>query len=88
MKPLALTNHLMKPKSFEEAKEVPKWQASMKAEYPATCSAACELIVDKTLKLMYCSTNVKVVDGFTIAFSRTQMEHLIWRKGVGPPLGH
>lgn len=44
-----------------------------------------ELIINRKFELMYCSTDINVVNGCTQALPR---EHLIRHKGIGPPLDH
>ena len=52
------------------------------------CTIDCELIVNGTLELMYCSTNDDIANVLTKAFSQEQLEHLIQRMAIGSPMGH
>lgn len=47
-----------------------------------------ELISDGSIELLYCPTADNLADVFTKALSRDQLDHLIRRMGIGPPLGH
>ena len=53
MEPSDWMTQVIKPRSFQQAKDVPPRQAAIKAEYQDACIAACDGINDKIIVLLY-----------------------------------
>ena len=53
VKPPDLTTHMIKSRSFKQAKDVPPWHAAVKAEYQAAYIAACDSVIDMIVVLLY-----------------------------------